>query len=344
MRKTVGLFLSLAFVFLFNVIAQAQADEFCGEFGVMPSLDSPFAAVPYVFGRISLKGYNAGDKFPSVTIVLVDRQQTEKRITVDKSGKYCFKRTGGSGGTLLVEVDGVEAARRPVPSFSAAQVREDFEIFPQHLQKTAPPATVSAKFSHPQNDKTIEIYKKAAEAEQNKDRQAAIRHLKELVKIDPSDFIAWAKLGSLHFEHNSLGEAEAAFRRSIELKLEYTPAWINVGKIRVAQKQFEAAVEILKHATSLDPKSGRAFQLLGEAYLQSKQGTLAVQALNESLRLDPAGMADSHLLLARLYDAAGARHLAAAEFKAFLSKVNDYPERKKLEKYIKDNPQANDKQ
>ena len=50
-------------------------------------------------------------------------------------------------------------------------------------------------------------------------------------------------------------------------------------------------------------------------------------------------MAECHLLLGRLYDLAGARNLATREYKAFLAKVPEYSEKKKLEKYIKENPE-----
>ena len=157
--------------------------------------------------------------------------------------------------------------------------------------------------------------------------------------IDPADFIAWAKLGFLYMEKNLLPEAESAFRKSLELKVEYTPVWINVGLIRIAQKRFEAAIEIFKHAAELEPASARTFQLLGEAYLQTRQGTLGAQALNEAIRLDPIGMAECHLQLAHLYQLAGAKNLATREYKIFLTKVPEHPDKKKFEKFIKDNPE-----
>lgn len=315
-----------------------QADDICAESGNTPSFDSPFARVPYVFGRIILKGYEPGAKFPDVTITLVDGKQATNRITISRTGNYCFKMNG-SGGTLIVEVNGVEAVRKSLASFSAAQQREDFEIQVAQSQKSAPPGVVSAKFYHPVNTKTIELYKKAVEAETQKDIQKAIGHLKEIVSIDSADFIAWAKLGTLYFEKKSFSEAQAAFRKSLELKIEYVPAWIGVGMVRIAQKQFEAAVEIFKHAASLEPASARSFQLLGESYLQSRQGTLGVQALNEAVRLDPIGMAECHLQLAHLYQLADAKPLATREYKLFLTKMPDHPDKKKFEKFIKDNPE-----
>jgi cytochrome c-type biogenesis protein CcmH/NrfG len=202
-----------------------------------------------------------------------------------------------------------------------------------------PPGVVSAKISHPRNEKTVDLYLKVQEAEADKNPSGAIEHLKEIVSIDPADFIAWARLGAFYFDQGKLTDAEAAFRKSLELKVAYTPAWIFMGRIRIAQKQFDAAIGILSHAIELDRTSARAFQLLGEAYLQSRQGTLGAAALNEAIRLDPVGMAECHLLLAHLYELAGAKPLAAREYKAFLKKVPDYEDKKRLEKFIKDNPQ-----
>ncbi len=338
MRSATRSFLILSSVLLLAGSLAAQADDICSEVGFTPSFDSPFAHVPYVYGRIALQGFDQGSKLPKVSIILLDIQQGANRWTVSKSGNYCFKRKS-SAGTLIVEVNGVEVERRPISSSGPSQQREDFVIYAAQSQRSAPPEAISAKFTHPRNEKTIDLYKKAADAEKNKDLRQAVEHLKQIVFLDPEDFIAWAKLGSLHFEKNSLSDAVLAFRKSLELKVEYIPAWINVGKIRFAQKQYEAAIEIFKHAASLDPTSARTFQLLGEAYLQARQGTLGSQALNEAIRLDPSGMAECHLQLAHLYQLAGAKDLATREYKLFLKKVPEHPERKKFEKFVKDNPE-----
>ncbi|HEX8368550.1 MAG TPA: tetratricopeptide repeat protein [Pyrinomonadaceae bacterium] len=300
-------------------------------------MDSPFAHVPYAYGRVVLKGFDAGAKLPNVAISLVDNQSTS-RWTIGKTGNYCFKLKSGGTSTLVVEVDGVEFARRTLSTFGSSQQREDFEIYSTQSQKLPPPKVVSAKFFHPVNPGTIELYKKIAEAESRKNSEKAIGYLKEIVSIDPADFIAWAQLGILYEDKNLPAEAESAFRKSLELKVEYTPAWLHMGKIRVAQKQFEAAIEIFKHATAIEPTSARAFQLLGETYLQARRGTLGVAALNEAIKLDPAGMAECHLLLAHLYNLAGAKQLAAREYKIFLTKEPNHPDKKKFEQYIKNNP------
>jgi hypothetical protein len=316
----------------------AQADDICGEFGYSPSLDAPRLSAPYVYGRVVVKGLDVTAKFPKISVIYLNREQSPNRMMIGKSGNYCFRRSGGMGGTLIVDLDGVEVVRRSLSTFGTAQQREDFEVFAKQEKQPAPPGVVSAKFVHPRNEKTVELYNKAADAEQRKEPAKAITYVMEIVSIDPADFVAWAILGTLHFEQNKLSDAEAACRKALELKIEYTPAWLSVGRIRMAQKQFAAAIEIFKHAASLEPSSARAFQLLGESYLQNRQGTLGVEALNKAIELDPIGMAECHLQLAHLYQLAKANELAAKEYKMFLAKVPDHPERKKFEKYIADNP------
>ncbi len=329
--------LTVFFATIFAVSGMGQVDEICTEFGYTPSLDSPFAQVPYIFGHVLVKDGQAGSR-SKVTVSLVDPSQAQKRLTVEKSGNYCFKRTGNSSGTLVIEVDGVEVARRSYGSFGATQLREDFEVSSPSAGRSSPPSPISAKFSHPPNDKTLELYRKAAQAERSNDARLAMELVNEIVKADPADFVAWAKLGALHFDRKAYVEAEGAFRKAITLKPEYTPAWINAGKIRIAQKQYEAAIEVFKHIISIDPTLARAHQLLGESYLMTKQGTFGVEALNNALVLDPIGMADCHLQLAHLYELAGAKPLAAKEYAEFLKKRPGYSDKKKLEKFIKDNP------
>ncbi len=323
---------------VFSSVASAQIDEICGETGATPGLDSPFAHVPYVYGRITLNGFDAAAKPPKVVVSLVDGQRSAERWTIDRSGNYCFKRKS-NGGEIRVEVDGIEAARRMLPSFGSPQQREDFEIEPPTGRRPNPPGVVSAKFSHPPNEKTIELYKKTLEAESYKDNGKMIDYLKEIVALDPADFIAWAKLGTKYFEQNKYSDADAAYRKSLELKVDYTPAWITVGQLRTAQKQYEAAIQILTHATELDPTSARAYQLLGEAYLLARKGTLGAEALNQAIKLNPIGMAECHLQLAHLYELAGAKQMATHEYKTFLTKVPNHSDKKKFEKYIKDNPE-----
>ena len=323
---------------VFISTASAQIDSICGDVGINPGLDSPFAHVPYVYGQVTLKGFDPGKKPPKVTVIFQDGQQSPNRFMVGRSGSYCFRRAS-TNATIVVEVDGLEVARRSLLASSGDQQREDFEIAATSTQRSTPPSVISTKYARSPNPDTADLYLRLAEAERNKDVPQAIKVANEIATKDAGDYVAWAKLGSLFFVQEKWAEAEAAFRRSLEQRVDYLPAWVSVGQMRVAQKQFSAAIEILKHAVELEPSSPSIYRLLGEAYLQNKQGTLGVQALDKAIELDPIGQAEAHLLKAHLYELAGAKQLATKEYKAFLEKVPQYPDRKKLEKFIKDNPE-----
>ena len=317
----------------------AQVDQICEEFGHMATLDEPRLMSPFVFGHVTIMSNGPVVKFPKVVVTYANRSQSPERLTVGKSGNYCYKIRSGSGGMLTIEIDGVEVARRNVPDFGPAQKREDFQVeVPGPTPVRAPPAVVSTKFSYPRNEKTADHYGNAKAFEGEKNLKAAIAEMKTVLEIDSKDFIAWAYLGNLQFANDQLQDADASYRKALTLREDYTPGWINVGKLRMAQKQLEAAIEVFKHAAALEPEDARTFRLLGETYLQAKQGTLGAQALNHAIRLDPIGQADCHLQLAHLFQLAGAKDLAAAEYRKFLNKVPNHSEKRKLEKFIADNP------
>lgn len=334
--------LRLASILLFLAAAvassMAQVDEICKEFGYSAILDGPRLSAPFVYGRVTVTSNDPNAKFPKVTITYSNRSQSPSRVSIGKSGSYCFKVTSSSGGSLVVDIDGVEVARKDVPDFGPPQKREDFQVTaPSSDRSIASPGVVSTKFLYPRNEKTAELYKAAVRAEEEKALDSAIESMNEVVAIDTNDFIAWAYLGTLHFQNNRLSEADAAFRKALALREDYTPAWINVGKLRVAQKQLEAAMEIFKHAAALEPEDAKIFRLLGETYLLNKQGTLGAQALNHAIRLDPIRQAECHLQLAHLFQLAKANSLAAKEYQKFLEKVPDHPDGEKFRKFIREN-------
>jgi tetratricopeptide (TPR) repeat protein len=180
-------------------------------------------------------------------------------------------------------------------------------------------------------------FEKAAEAIDRQNYDQAVLLLRRITGDDPKDFQAWTELGTVYLLQRNAVEAEKAYLRAIEERPVFVLALVNLGRLRIMKKNYEGAIETLTRAVKVSPDSANANYFLGEAYLLVKKGSKAVDYFYGALKLDPIGMASAHLRLAALYNGAGIKDKAAVEYREFLKKKPDYPDRKKLEQYIADN-------
>ena len=331
----IGLLVAAALLYFPNTAA-AQIDQICGETGGTPLLGDSA-----VYGRVVVKGLAPGAKFPKVTVILNTRGRDVASQTVDKSGFYCFREVEGSEGQLTVEIEGREAGRQILSSADFGlikQFRQDFEVMAPSAGNRAQPGSISVKQQYSRSEANAKLFVEAAAAASDGKADQAIKLFNDLVAADPADYIAWSQLGALYYDKKQYSSSEKAYQSALKAKPDLAPAMMNIGRVRLVEGKIDPAIEILKSATTADPELARAFQLLGEAYLVARKGTLGVEALNEAIRLDPVGMAESHLLMATLYDRAGAKFMATREYKLFLEKVPDHKDAKKFRRYIEQNP------
>jgi len=306
--------------------------------GIRQATGTPNSNERMVYGRVSLEGLEPGGKLPSVTVVLMSQRLLSARTTLDREGYYYFKELTASGGTVVVEVNGIEAARQTLLSVGPLQQRLDFFVKVPSSNTLAKPGTVDARYHYERSKENRELFEKAVEFIERDNPGRAIPLLKKVIAADAGDYAAWTILGAAYTAMSDMVKAEAAYRSALAVNPGSVPTLVSLGRLYVKLKKFEPAIEVLEKAVAGDPNSAIAFRLLGESYLMIRLGSKGIPALSEALRLDPVGMADSHLLLARLYHVVGARHLASLEYVQFLKKVPDPPEKKKMQDYIKKNP------
>jgi tetratricopeptide (TPR) repeat protein len=262
------------------------------------------------------------------------------RQTVANNSRYRFNDIPSGDYDLVVEVENNEIARIRLllnETFKT-DIRHDVELeYRENLSAKKPKATTTAADAY---QRSATNKKRLAQAEvliDQKKYSEALELLHQILNDDDNDYEVWTELGTAYLMLQDLGKAEGAYERAGETNRSFFPSFFNLGKLRMDQKRFDAAIEPLNQSIKLKPGSAPANYLLGEAYLQLKQGSKAVIYLNEALRLDPIGMAQAHLRLAVLYNAVGMKDKAAEEYDAFLKKKPDYPARKTLEEYISKN-------
>ena len=298
-------------------------------------------------GDLKVDESQAGSNKPlAYTIILYNPSRVPiNRTSIPNGGRYGFNDLADGEYDVAVEVENVEVTRFHVvlasqPNMGKNDIHRDIELELRPTgfgSRTSRAATVSAEDLYKRSDANEKLFSKAHKATDEKKYDQAVVALRQLLENDPRDFQAWTELGTVYLFQEAYDDAEKAYLSSIEARPTFFLALLNLGRLYLAQKKSDKAVEILSQAVQAKPQSAEANNFLGEAYLQIKKGSVAVKYLNEALRLDPKGMAEVHLRLAALYNAAGMKDKAVAEYEQFLVKKPDYPDRKKLEKYIADN-------
>jgi len=291
-----------------------------------------------VSGRVVLETTGKVDRKPVIRVIVLSAGAPADSAIATDTGVYLIRNVPRSNVSIVVEIDGSEVTRQPLAAAAMGNPRVDFTFPWPSVAGAAKPGVVSLAPSYQRAEPNQAVFDKALAAERANDLRLALQYLDQLLSADAKDFTAWTEVGTIYFRSGNLDNAEGGYLKAIELKKDYFPALLNLGRLYMHRKQFDNAVLALTNAVAVSPASPEAHSLLGEAYLQTKKGSLAVSHLNQAIELAPNEMAELHLRLATLYDAAGARNRAASEYKLFLQKRPDYKEKQKLEDYIKSNP------
>lgn len=276
-------------------------------------------------------------KVATFTVLLyAEGGNLQMRQTVPSNGRYRFLDVRNGRYEIAVEFEGVEISRVTISVQAPFKTdfRRDIELQWTGGNSVNQSGVISAVDYFARSATNKELFKKAIEASAKKSYEKAIGYLKQIVATDPADFPAWQELGTMHFILKEFSEAENSYLKALQSKPDYELAMINLGRLRIAEKNLDGAIQVLERAVKAEPKSSLANYFLGEAYLQARIGSKAVPYLNEAIRLDPRTMAEAHLRLAALYNARGLKEKAAEEYQAFLKQRPDYPDRKKLEAFI----------
>ncbi len=103
----------------------------------------------------------------------------------------------------------------------------------------------------------------------------------------PDDAPTWNALGLAHEEAGRIAQAEAAWRRAIELDAGHSKAWSNLGRVQLERGELDAAERSLRGAVEAGPRN--AVARVNLAALLSRQGRLeeAAERYREAVALAP---------------------------------------------------------
>jgi Tfp pilus assembly protein PilF len=299
-------------------------------------------SVASITGFLNVTGVSEAGKTPTFSVAVYAGGAFVARKRLKSGDSFVFYCVPRENVILVGEVDSTEVSSVSMgmlPDLPGIN-RQDVNInWADKRSSKDQPGVLSARHVYERNKSNQKLFDRVLDELQAAKSDSAAKNLKVILEDDPKDWAAWALLGNIHFNSSRFEDAEKAYDRAVELKSDYMSALIGGGRTGLNLKKPEKAIEILKAAYAIEPNSADVNHYLGEAYFQIRKGSLGIPHMNRAIEIDPNGKADLHLRIAALYNVAGAKALAANEYKLFLQKRPDYPDRQKMEKYIAENLQ-----
>jgi tetratricopeptide (TPR) repeat protein len=114
----------------------------------------------------------------------------------------------------------------------------------------------------------------------------AIARINAQIQKAPQAAGLYELLGQVHANQGNTARAEEAFRRQASLDGGRVAGSLNLARLHLSQKSFEAAIAELQNAVSADPNSGELYTLLGTIYENLKDSKMAMENYRMALKND----------------------------------------------------------
>lgn len=182
----------------------------------------------------------------------------------------------------------------PAPAKTSRETKEGKEA------KETKEVRIIAPGKYVPNPEAREKFEKGEEESKRKNWANAIEAFSAATKADPRYPDAWRGLGRSRMYELQYGEAEADFRKYLELAPDDHLAYLNMAWVLYVEKKFEEDRDLMLKRLAAAPGDGDANFRLGVAYLALHQPALAVPVLKTAVTIFPRYL-EAHMALGRAY-------------------------------------------
>jgi tetratricopeptide (TPR) repeat protein len=157
---------------------------------------------------------------------------------------------------------------------------EEFDEAEEHLLQAKALTTDPADLAH------IEMHlgEIAMEREQYKE---ALSHYQNVIDHDPDAVDSWLDIAEAHKMLGNIEEADASYRRAIELDTENEDLYYDFSKMYVESNQPSKAIEVIEEGLSNNPDSAVLNLYLASTYMEMGDYRQAEIFLQRAERIDP---------------------------------------------------------
>lgn len=242
-----------------------------------------------------------------------DGRVNEYRYT-DSNGRFILERLGaGTTYTMTFESDGTTYET------TVREFTPQYESTPRVLLKPFAAKPAPAKTS----TDAQEMYETAMKELEKNNLEAAEKHLRKALLLDPTFSAALNDLGVLLMQKKNYAEAERILRRAVTLDPASVHALLNLGITLNHLGRYADALEPLRHVLELQPGLVAAHVNLGVALVELERFVEAERELLRGVKSGGAEEVPAQLYLGKLYARTGEFQKAIAAFEIYLNRAPD---------------------
>lgn len=150
--------------------------------------------------------------------------------------------------------------------------------------------------------------------------RGAINSFQEALKLDPKQYKAHYRMGTLHEKLDEPDKADVAYRKTIEIKPSYSPAFVSLGNMYIDYGFANVAMVVLQTGAQINDKDARMWNGLGRAHFELGEMQKAIDAYSKAKAIDPDGV-DALYGLGMAYAELRQRKEAKENLDLFISKA-----------------------
>ncbi len=152
----------------------------------------------------------------------------------------------------------------------------------------------------------------------------AEKYLWQNYTLFPDDYLGLELIGETYFRKKQYDSAVYYFKKSTELRINFSKGYLNWGVAQFNQKKYKAAIinfnKTIKYASKVKPSY---YTFIAKSYHALKQYAKGIEAANTALTINP-NEAEAYKMLAIIYDEMGNTTHAQAMYKRYIEITGRY--------------------
>lgn len=152
----------------------------------------------------------------------------------------------------------------------------------------------------------------------------AEKHLHTVLNMYPDDYLTTELLGEVFFRRKQYDSAAKYFKKSTDLRINFSKGYLNWGITLFNQKKYQEAIKKFQQTIYYsDSPKANYFTFLVKCYHALKQYDKGIAEANQALAIDP-NHAETYKMLAVIYDEMGNQQQAQAMYRRYVEITGSY--------------------